>query len=79
MASRLALTAVFEPVEDGWVQGRVVEFPSVITAAPTIEEAKDLLVDAFREFLLTQGTMDPGVPGSDASIRESINVVIGVA
>jgi len=79
MASRLALTAVFEPVEDGWVQGRVVEFPSVITAAPTIEQAKDMLVDALREFLLAQGNRDLDLPKSDASIREPISVVIGVA
>lgn len=79
MTTRLTLTAVFEVVEDGWVQGRIEEFPGVITAAPNLAEAKDLLVDALGEFLLTQGS--PGTfskPGV-AAIREQISVVIGAA
>ncbi len=52
MPSRVSLTAVCEPVENGWVQARIAELPGVITAAPTPEEARDLLVDALREYLL---------------------------
>lgn len=53
MAARLTLTAVYEPVEEGWTQARIRELPGVITAAPTLEEAKDLLADALREYLLS--------------------------
>jgi predicted RNase H-like HicB family nuclease len=51
MATKLKLTAVYEPVEDGWIQGRLVELPGVITAAPTLAEAKEMLRDALVEYL----------------------------
>jgi len=49
----LSYTAAFEPVEDGWVQARLAELPGVITAAPTMDEAQELLLDALREYLLS--------------------------
>jgi predicted RNase H-like HicB family nuclease len=49
------LTAVNEPVETGWTQARILELPAVITAGPTPEEAKELLLDALREYLLAIG------------------------
>lgn len=56
----LTLTVVFEPVEDGWVQARLVEFPEVITAGRDRAEARELVVDALREFLLAAGEQAPG-------------------
>jgi predicted RNase H-like HicB family nuclease len=53
VTSGLSYTAVFEPVEDGWVQARLAELPGVITAAPTQDEAQELLLDALREYLLS--------------------------
>ena len=50
--TRFRLTAVYEPVEDGWVQARIEELPWVITAAPTRKEAAELLLDAVRGYLL---------------------------
>ena len=58
MATSFELTAVFEPVEDGWVQARIAELPGVITAAPDREAAKDMLADALREYLLALGALD---------------------
>lgn len=55
MNREVALTAIYEPVENGWVQARIVEMPGVITAAPTRAEAEDMLLDALREFLLSFG------------------------
>lgn len=52
MASPISLTAAYEPVDGGWIQARIAELPGVITAAPTLEEAKELLPDALREYLL---------------------------
>ena len=48
-----SLTAVFESVEGGWVQGRVAELPGVITAAPTRAQAEEDLRDALKEYLLS--------------------------
>ena len=53
MAHTLSLTAVFEPDENDWVQATIREIPGVITAAPTREEAEELLLDALREYLLS--------------------------
>jgi predicted RNase H-like HicB family nuclease len=53
MTAKVALTAIYETVEGGWVQARVKELPAVITAAPTLDEAKELLLDAVREYLLS--------------------------
>lgn len=55
MTTSFELTALFEPVEDGWVQARIAEIPGVITAGPTLDEAKTLLADALREYLLALG------------------------
>lgn len=61
----LQLTPVYEQVEGGWTQAGLMELPGVITAAPSREEAQDMLLDALREFLLsfgdghTDGTLSP--------------------
>jgi len=49
----LQLSIVYELVENGWTQARIAEYPPVITAAPTREDAKELVLDALREYLLS--------------------------
>lgn len=61
------LTPVYELVDAGWTQARIAELPGVITAAPTREQAQDMLLDALREFLLSFG---PGHPTPDAGVAE---------
>ena len=53
VTNQVSFTAIYEPVENGWTQARLVELPGVITAAPSLDEAKESLVDALREYLLT--------------------------
>jgi hypothetical protein len=53
MSTEVSFTAVYESVENGWYQGRLLEVPGVITAAPTQAEAEDLLLDALREYVLS--------------------------
>lgn len=82
MASRISLTAVYEPVDGGWIQAHVVELPGVITAAPTLEEAKELLPDALREYLLALGEAEEAErPAATAGVRWSgaLEVVIDAA
>jgi predicted RNase H-like HicB family nuclease len=67
MATKLKLTAVYEPVEDGWIQGRLVELPGVITAAPTLAEAKEMLRDALAEYLASfDSAPDTNAPGAES-------------
>lgn len=77
MARSLSLTAVYEPVEGGWTQARIAELPAVITAAPTQEEAKDALLDALREYLLSLGDEDAAQVIDREVTREEFEVVLG--
>jgi hypothetical protein len=58
MAASVSLTAIYEPVENGWIQARLKEIPAVITCAPTRSEAEELLLDATREYLLSLVDVD---------------------
>lgn len=53
MASRVTLTAIYEPVENGWTQARIREIPEVVTAAPTRKQAEAAVRDALLEYLAT--------------------------
>ena len=79
MASRISLTAVYEPVEDGWTQARIRELPGVITAAPTLEEAKELLIDALREYLLSLAESPASqAPANGVIQHEPLEIVISL-
>jgi predicted RNase H-like HicB family nuclease len=52
----IELTIAYEPVENGWMQARIAELPAVITAGPTRADAKALVLDALREYLLSLQT-----------------------
>ena len=78
MSTDLTWTAVFETVEDGWVQARVVELPAVITVAPSLSEARVLLLDAVREYLLSLHG-EPAEPTAGPIRREELHVVIDAA
>jgi predicted RNase H-like HicB family nuclease len=56
MASSTDLTVVFEATEEGWIQARIAEIPEVITVAPTRDEARAMVIDALREYLLSLGS-----------------------
>ena len=77
MSSRVTLTAVFEPVENGWTQARIAELPGVITAAPTLSEAKELLVDALREYLLA--LQQPEGTATSTGARGAVHITIDAA
>ena len=77
MTSRLSLTAVFEPVEGGWTQARLAEIPAVITAAPTLDEAREMLADALSEYLLAEGTAVNGERVDSGQTPEPFEVILG--
>ncbi len=77
MTSFLALTAVYEPVEQGWVQARLAELPAVITAAPTLDAARELLADALREYLLSLAESPSTATGQNGAAHcEPLEIVI---
>jgi hypothetical protein len=75
MTGRLVLTAVYEQVEDGWTQARIEQLPTVVTAA----EAKELLVDALYEYLLSLGASDQPAPPAGPAQRLPFEIVINAA
>ena len=77
MPKRISLTAVYEPVENGWTQARIEELPSVITAGPTVEDARLLLLDALREYLLSLSEQKEPAATEHPVKRESIDIVLG--
>lgn len=69
------LHAVFEPDENGWVRATIEELPEVITCAPTIDEARELVRDALSEWLLALTTPERAAVGADAT-RETLTLEV---
>jgi predicted RNase H-like HicB family nuclease len=74
MTSSIQLSVIYEPVENGWVQARIEELPSVITAAPSREEARAQVIDALREYLLALRDLS-AVPAEGVE-REAVDLLI---
>jgi predicted RNase H-like HicB family nuclease len=53
MPDSLTLTAVFTPDENGWTMAQLAEWPSVVTCGRTLKEAREMLLDAAHEMLLS--------------------------
>lgn len=70
-------TAVYEPVEDGWIQARLLELPGVITAAPTQPEAEELLLDALQEYLTS--LQDEVIPAQRSSSDEGHQIELAIS
>jgi predicted RNase H-like HicB family nuclease len=71
----LDLTAVYETVDDGWVQARIEELPEVITAGRTRKDAEQLLLDALSEYLasLLGSSNSADSPGERQQVRLTIS------
>ena len=51
MSDSVTLTAVFTPDENGWTMAQLAEWPAVVTCGRTVEEAREMLLDAAREMI----------------------------
>jgi predicted RNase H-like HicB family nuclease len=49
---KVELTILLEEAEGGWFTARIEEYPEVITGAPSRDEARILVLDALKEYLL---------------------------
>jgi len=67
----MELHVVFEPDEEGWVRASIEELPSVITCAPTHEEARQLIRDALDEWLAALTSTDRATTGLEGVARRS--------
>jgi predicted RNase H-like HicB family nuclease len=69
----LRLTGVYEPDENGWISARVLEIPGINTSGRTPEEAKELLVDAVREFVASVAD-EAAEKASDSTRFETVEI-----
>jgi hypothetical protein len=67
MRNLLSLRVDFKQVENGRTQASVLGMPAVITTAPTPEQAREQLLDAFREYLLS--LIEPGPVSTDTEVE----------
>ena len=51
VGASLTLTAVFIPDEDGWTTAQLAEWPEVVSCGRTLDEAREMLLDAARELI----------------------------
>jgi predicted RNase H-like HicB family nuclease len=72
-ALTVELHAVFEPDENGWVRASIEELPGVISCAPTIDEARQLIRDALDEWLAALTTDERAAVSEDAT-RETLTL-----
>ena len=67
---QISLSIVYEALESGWVQARIEGIPEVITAGRSKGEARELVLDALREYLLS-------IRGNGDSVeREQVDLTI---
>jgi predicted RNase H-like HicB family nuclease len=71
----MELHVVFEPDEKGWVRATIEELPGVITCAPTLEEARELIRDALDEWLAALTSSERAAVGSEAT-RETLTLSV---
>jgi predicted RNase H-like HicB family nuclease len=71
----MELHVVFEPDENGWVRATIEELPSVITCAPTLDEARELVRDALDEWLAALTSTERAIVGSQAT-RETLTLSV---
>jgi len=69
----MELHVAFESDEGGWVRATIEELPGVITCAPTLEEARELIRDALPEWLAAL-TSAEHASISDGATRETLTL-----
>jgi len=69
------LHVVFEPDEHGWVRATIEELPSVITCAPTLDGARELVRDALNEWLEALTSAERATIGAQAT-RETLTLSV---
>ena len=67
-------TAQYTKIESGYM-GKLVDFPGVITEAPTLEECREDLEDALREMIASYRDSRQELP-SGGGVLEQITIEV---
>jgi predicted RNase H-like HicB family nuclease len=68
MTESMTLRELFTPDENGWMMAQLAGGPAVVTCGRTVEEAREMLLDASREMIASyqaQGR-EPPIGGGHA-------------
>ena len=71
----MELHVAYEPDENGWIRATIEELPGVITCAPSLDEARELVRDALDEWLAALTTAERAAVGADAT-REILTLSV---
>jgi len=71
----MELHVVFEPDEEGWVRATIEALPGVITCAPTLDEARELVRNALDEWLQALTSAERATIGAEAT-RETLTLSV---
>jgi predicted RNase H-like HicB family nuclease len=69
-------TARYKKISSGYM-GQIIEWPEVITEGTTLEECREMLVDALNEMILAYGDLKKEIPVGHV-LFEPISVEIQV-
>ncbi len=78
MADELRLTAVFTPDEHGWTMAQLAEWPAVVTCGRTVDEAREMLIDAAQEMVASYRAVGRELPVG-AGHAETITIDLAAA
>lgn len=63
------LTIVFEPAEEGGYTAYIPEIPGAISEGETIEEAREMVLDALRELMAYRRDQALRIKGKNALVE----------
>jgi predicted RNase H-like HicB family nuclease len=69
-------TARYKKISSGYM-GQIIEWPEVVTEGTTLEECREMLVDALNEMILAYGDLKKEIPVGHV-LFEPISVEIQV-
>ncbi len=78
MSDSVTLTAVFTPDEDGWTMAQLAEWPAVVTCGRTVDEARELLLDAAQEMIASYRDQDREPPIGGGRV-EQVTIALAAA
>ena len=70
-------TAVYTPIEDGWIMAQVPELPGAVTQGRELDEAREMTQDAV-EHLLQSYRENAVKHAPTGAIWETLSVDVGV-
>ncbi len=76
MTDPLQLTVVYEQGEDGWVVARIREVPGAMSQGRTQGEARENVLDALRELVLSYLEEGETVPLQPGASVEAVRVTL---